>query len=299
MPELGMKRSPGAGDVMDEKKRFRGEDFMKIRLLLLDRYCGLIVGKKGENLERLRKTYNVHIDMPPSRAMERTFSVDGGVDDLVDVVKEIVPLCPQSAYSVGQECTYEINLLASTDAVPMVIGKGGEKLKEIRDQTQVKLKVYFECLPNSNERVVAIGSDSEESMASALRIILSLLKVAPCSPLRYYTPGEESNEVASGGMTASRTQMVEYRVAPDQLPGPFQDLLTTSTIVVPNDMCGAIIGKAGIRIREIRDTSGAKIEFSESSKTSKEDRTISIVGTQQQVSIAEQLMAECVRNRTV
>merc|ERR1719357_2466605 len=68
-------------------------------------------------------------------------------------------------------------------------------------------------------------------------------------------------------------------------------LQTTTSIIAPHELCGAIIGKGGSRISEIRNGSGAQITFSEKEqKDSKDDRVITITGTQQQVQMAEQMI---------
>jgi len=214
---------------------------------------------------------------------------------------------------------YEVNLLVDTTAVGMVIGKGGEKLKQIRDETQGSIKVYQECLPESSERVVAIGGQDDEQLLAMLKMTLLILKDARSSIPHYYNPANKPSEIMGSGITGSGMSsmmnqhqgMGGYTNMANNMnqgagvlgsheqnatPDAFQELATVSHITVPHEMCGAIIGKSGIRIREIRGTSGAKIEFSESDKESKADRTISISGTQQQVNVAEQLMAQCVRN---
>merc|ERR1719466_589387 len=69
---------------------------------------------------------------------------------------------------------------------------------------------------------------------------------------------------------------------------------TTTQVTVPNDMAGAIIGKGGERIRNIRQKSGADIKFSESDPV-KKDRLITLSGSQDQIQYAQYLMQQCVR----
>jgi len=310
MPEVGTKRSSEPTnyeyDVTNIKKNRTGG--LKMRLLLVGRYCGAVVGKGGDNLARMRKEHDVDIDMPTARTSDRVLSVDGEVDNLLALSKEILTSCPQAPYPVGQKCPLEMNLLVSTDVVGMIIGKGGDKLKEIRDQSNGKVKVYQECLPNSNERVVACGGESEEDIMGALKMILSLLNDAPRAPLIAYDPNDKPSEILSQGITGSGVApMGQQQQGYNTMFGgnsvnenePFQQVPTVTTITVTNEMCGAIIGKAGSRIREVRGSSGAKIEFSESEKGMTADRVITITGTQHQVNIAEQMMSQCVRNRSV
>ena len=69
---------------------------------------------------------------------------------------------------------------------------------------------------------------------------------------------------------------------------------TTTQVTVPNDMAGAIIGKGGERIRNIRQKCGADIKFSDSDPV-KKDRLITISGSQDQIQYAQYLMQQCVR----
>jgi len=230
-------------------------------------------------------------------------------------VKEIISNCHQAPYPVGQKSTFEINLLVATEIVGTVIGKGGSKLKEIRDQSNARIKVYQECLPESNERVVAIAGDVEEDVLGAVKMILEMLSGARTAPYHPYDPQNRPSEIMGSGITGSG--MTGSGLSAGLLPGimnqgmqqtanhqvmgmdndPFGKLHTVTCITVPNDICGAIIGKAGVRINEVRRTSGATIEFTENNDGLERTRMITITGTQQEVNVAEQLMAECARNR--
>merc|ERR1719427_1172344 len=60
-------------------------------------------------------------------------------------------------------------------------------------------------------------------------------------------------------------------------------------------MRGAIICKGGSTIKEVRGTTGVKMTVAGNEKGSKEDRTVTITGTQQQIQQAEQILTELVR----
>jgi len=311
-----------------------GYDAVQVRMLLLGRDCGALIGKGGQNFNKLRQHYNVNVQMPSSQTTDRVFSIDGNLENCVSVVKEVLSTCSQSIYPVAQNTEKEINLLIQTDSIGLILGKGGMKIKEIRETSNAKIKVYEECLPNSSERVIAIGGNNDEEVLSALKQILNILKDQPrvASPL-YYDPSSMSNAAVDHNMsnrmqTGQKTWKDEQNGAGHMKLGgyntdigfgystddrgngegfgfgnnvvqtsEFLQAPTETKLTMPNDICGAIIGKGGIRIREIRDTSGAKIAFSESNKEIKQDRVITITGTQKQVQIAEGLMTQAARNR--
>lgn len=54
----------------------------------------------------------------------------------------------------------------------------------------------------------------------------------------------------------------------------------TQQIYIPNDMVGAIIGKGGAKINEIRHLSGSVIKINEPQESSNE-RLVTITGTQE------------------
>merc|ERR1712142_243824 len=75
----------------------------------------------------------------------------------------------------------------------------------------------------------------------------------------------------------------------------FGSVETVTTLSISNELCGVVIGQGGSNIKYIKQVSGAKVEIPRSEKGSNEKRTITLTGTQDQIQIAEQLMAQCIR----
>ncbi|XP_041465343.1 heterogeneous nuclear ribonucleoprotein K-like isoform X1 [Lytechinus variegatus] len=69
----------------------------------------------------------------------------------------------------------------------------------------------------------------------------------------------------------------------------------TTQVTIPKDCAGAIIGARGCRIRQIRTQSRATIKI-EDSKPDSNERIITITGTEEQISYAQYLLQESVRN---
>ena len=324
-------------------------DTIEVRLLLLGRNCGSIIGRGGENISRLRNQYSVQLRMPSTSTVDRAMTLQGSVESCIAVVREVLSHSAQVPYSTNAQCNVEVNLLVPTTLIGSIVGKGGCRITEIREATQCKVKVYEDCLPASNERVVAIGGESEEQVLVTITTILNILREIPTtsrSKINYYDPANacgipppllssssakkshnnnNNNSVSNFPVnvgplmgssvkceaTTSTGPQPLMNVTPQPLSGggivgggvvggnhgvsntlgAWLHLLTTTTITTPHDMCGMIIGKGGCRISEIRNGSGATITFSEQeSKESKDDRVITITGTQQQVQRAEQMI---------
>ncbi|TGZ85144.1 hypothetical protein EX30DRAFT_17543 [Ascodesmis nigricans] len=101
----------------------------------------------------------------------------------------------------------------------------------------------------------------------------------PAAPIHYPNPAEQGAYAGAGphqpGHAASATPVQPQQGMP-MLPG--QPL--TQQIYIPNDMVGAIIGKGGAKINEIRQLSGSVIKINEPQDNSNE-RLVTITGTQE------------------
>lgn len=73
---------------------------------------------------------------------------------------------------------------------------------------------------------------------------------------------------------------VAHGAAPNQPPVQMPGQPLTQQIFIPNDMVGAIIGKGGAKINEIRQLSGSVIKINEPTDNSNE-RLVTITGTQE------------------
>jgi len=402
--EIGTKRSNGYEDGYDNKRQ--RNDGNRMRYLVGRMQCGSIIGKGGENIKRLQNEFAVKLHLPDSQCIERVLTMQGDKEACVNVLRELLPSFKESPYTVDPKykSAFEINFLANTDSVGAVIGKGGEKIREIREQSGGKVKVYQDCLPNSNERIVAIGGDDEACILSAFNIVIDLLENRPPKrPTKFFDPKN-----SSGGFDDrqqhERNDMPERRnsmgPAPSQMGGPnpmsaaanplgalagigglsgltganilaqlgvnpqvsaallggasgnltnmlgnsnnlgprgdfppdqgfnrnqnssrddrfsndrrddqqgnrdnrdsrsdFSQLTSEVKLTVPHEMCGAIIGRSGQNIKELKHHSGARLDFAKTDKNSKEDRVLTITGTQQQTIAAQRMIADMVMNR--
>lgn len=102
----------------------------------------------------------------------------------------------------------------------------------------------------------------------------------PQAPLHYADPQTSNGYSGAGphqpGQPAPTPQQPASNPMAAMLPG--QPL--TQQIFIPNDMVGAIIGKGGAKINEIRQLSGSVIKINEPQDNSNE-RLVTITGTQE------------------
>merc|ERR1711931_526733 len=108
--------------------------------------------------------------------MARVFMIAGSLESCLCVINDVLKQASKGPFPVGQDNAVETNLLIENDLVGYILGKSGSKIKEIREQSNTRIKVYQECLPNSNERVVAIGADEAGKIEECVRMIFSVLQ---------------------------------------------------------------------------------------------------------------------------
>lgn len=181
----GVKREASSDEWSGGAKRSRGEGNLTLRFLLASKHAGGIIGKGGETIKRLRSEYSAQVYVPDNPGNERVLSIGAERDNSIGVWKDCLPLMHEPPYPVGQwngvekdPNNFEVNFLVHSSQVGGVIGKQGARIKQIREETSAGVKVYPDCLPGCNERVVAM-SGTEEQIVNALEQVLDTMVEQP------------------------------------------------------------------------------------------------------------------------
>jgi len=184
-------------------KKMRG-DSVTLRFLLLSKHAGGIIGKGGETIKRLRNEFSSTVTVPDTNTNERVLSIGAEKENCIKVLRECLPLMHEPPYPVntggqGKESSYEVDFLVHSSQVGGIIGRAGFKIKQLRESTNANIKVYQECLPDSTERVVAIGGE-EDQIVGALNQMLEVMQEQPIKgnitlydPSYEHTPPFEDN----------------------------------------------------------------------------------------------------------
>ena len=85
-----------------------------------------------------------------------------------------------------------------------LIGKGGSKIKEIREVTGASIQVASEMLPNSTERAVTISGSSKAITQCIYNICCVMLESPPKGTTIPYTP---KGNVGAGGLLGATGAM--------------------------------------------------------------------------------------------
>ncbi|CAG9466744.1 unnamed protein product [Pedinophyceae sp. YPF-701] len=171
------------------------------------------------------------------------------------------PMAPDAAPLASQSEQVTVRLLLSNRAAGTIIGKGGGKISEVQalSATNIQLSRASEFFPGTNERIVNV-SGTVNGILTALHLTVTRLKAE--DPESVHAPGH---------MSDADPQAQEPNILIKML--------------VPNAMCGVIIGRGGETIRSFIQDSNALIRVSNNDQMvpGVQDRVLSVVGNVDQI----------------
>ncbi|KAI5861721.1 hypothetical protein GGS23DRAFT_128632 [Durotheca rogersii] len=163
-----------------------------------------------------------------------------------------VPSTP--ANSQDETAWIHIRAVISSPEAATIIGKGGENVSNIRKQSHAKCTVS-DYQKGAIERILTV-SGVVEAVAKAFALIIRTLNNEPLT--------ETSN-------AQSKTYPLR--------------------LLIPHVLIGSIIGKGGVRIREIQELSGARLNASDSCLPLSSERSLVVMGVADSVHIATYYVA--------
>ncbi|XP_063496526.1 poly(rC)-binding protein 3 isoform X21 [Symphalangus syndactylus] len=293
---------------------------LTIRLLMHGKEVGSIIGKKGETVKKMREESGARINISEGNCPERIVTITGPTDAIFKAFAMI-------AYKFEEDIINSMSNSPATSKPPVtlrlvvpasqcgsLIGKGGSKIKEIRESTGAQVQVAGDMLPNSTERAVTISGTPDAIIQCVKQICVVMLESPPKGATIPYRPKPASTPVIFAGGQAYTIQG-QYAIPhpdvwtrahrPALMSSPFpmmpcccpwppsemspSDLSATREEDAARQLIGCIIGRQGTKINEIRQMSGAQIKIANATEGSSE-RQITITGTPANISLAQYLI---------
>ncbi|XP_076872124.1 poly(rC)-binding protein 3 isoform X3 [Brachyhypopomus gauderio] len=289
---------------------------LTIRLLMHGKEVGSIIGKKGDTVKKMREESSARINISEGTCPERIVTITGPADAIFKAFAMI-------AYKFEDDIVASMSNSQATSLPPVtlrlvvpasqcgsLIGKGGSKIKEMRESTGAQVQVAGDMLPNSTERAVTISGTPDAIVQCVRQICVVMLESPPKGATIPYRPKPASTAMMVSGSQTYTIQGQYIIPHPDQLaklhqlgmqqtPLPPLGQATptfpgldassqagTHELTIPNDLIGCIIGRQGTKINEIRQMSGAQIKIANAMEGSS-DRQITITGTPSNISLAQ------------
>ncbi|XP_013164842.1 PREDICTED: poly(rC)-binding protein 3 isoform X1 [Papilio xuthus] len=167
---------------------------LTIRLIMQGKEVGSIIGKKGEIVKRFREESGAKINISDGSCPERIVTVTGNTSAIFKaftlICKKFEEWCSQFNEGGGgaTRAPITLRLIVPASQCGSLIGKGGSKIKEIRDVTGANIQVASEMLPNSTERAVTISGTCDAITQCIYHICCVMLESPPKGATIPYRP---------------------------------------------------------------------------------------------------------------
>ncbi|KAF9112501.1 RNA binding protein, heterogenous nuclear RNP-K like protein [Mortierella sp. AM989] len=165
---------------------------------------------------------------------------------------------------LDSEAPLTLRALVSTKEAGVIIGKGGKNVADLRDQTGVKAGVT-KVVQGVHDRVLTV-TGTIEGVAKAFSLIAQTLLENPVTSSPPSTP-----------------------------VNPLRPVPQTSSIrlLISHNLMGTIIGRQGLKIKQIQDASSARMVASKEMLPQSTERVVEIQGTIDAIRIAIYEIGKC------
>ncbi|XP_078259747.1 poly(rC)-binding protein 3 isoform X6 [Rhinoraja longicauda] len=161
---------------------------LTIRLLMHGKEVGSIIGKKGETVKKMREESGARINISEGNCPERIVTITGPTDAIFKAFAMIAFKFEEDIDNSMTNSTatskppVTLRLVVPASQCGSLIGKGGSKIKEIRESTGAQVQVAGDMLPNSTERAVTISGMPDAIIQCVKQICVVMLEVEYKSP---------------------------------------------------------------------------------------------------------------------
>ncbi|WRT67806.1 uncharacterized protein IL334_004780 [Kwoniella shivajii] len=168
---------------------------------------------------------------------------------------------PTTGGENGGDHPLSLRSLVSTKEAGIIIGKAGSTIASIRNLTGVKAGVS-KVVPGVQDRVFSVSGDLE-SVSSAYAEIARLLLETPLSD--------------------------------SSLPPPPVGSFTSIRLLISHNLMGTVIGRSGLKIKQIQDLSGARMVASKEMLPQSTERVVEVQGSVDAIKTAVAEIAKCLQ----
>ncbi|XP_043921006.1 poly(rC)-binding protein 3-like isoform X7 [Protopterus annectens] len=263
---------------------------LTIRLLMHGKEVGSIIGKKGETVKKMREESGARINISEGSCPERIVTITGPTDAIFKAFSMIALKFEEDINAsmtnstVTSKPPVTLRLVVPASQCGSLIGKGGSKIKEIRESTGAQVQVAGDMLPNSTERAVTISGTPDAIIHCVKQICVVMLESPPKGATIPYRPKPASAHIIFAGGQAFTIQG-QYAI-------PHPDVSHAhdwTPLLRPVPMNSLFQMMQGSKINEIRQMSGAQIKIANAMEGSVE-RQITITGSPANISLAQYLI---------
>ncbi|KAG4304863.1 hypothetical protein PORY_001538 [Pneumocystis oryctolagi] len=164
-----------------------------------------------------------------------------------------------------------------TNFVGLIIGRGGESLKHIEQETGARVQFYPERTSTMNQRMATI-SGTQAQVDTAKKRIFSVI---------------EENKILKS-LASNMKNNIENLTKSTQANG-----YSSVQIYIPNKAVGMVIGRGGESIRDLQERSKTYINIAHENETIHGMRPAYIFGTTESIQVAKDMIDEIIKTDSV
>ncbi|CAJ2510722.1 Uu.00g063470.m01.CDS01 [Anthostomella pinea] len=309
-PGMHRGRPSGTFSPRSANGRDRGGDDNNEMIEIESSLVGLIIGRQGENLRRVESETGCRVqfisspgDPGPFRQCKISGPRQGRAEAKAQINRIIEdsgmgaiaragldrthhgggrgppaaavrsPSPPPLELKEGEDC---MQIMVPDRTVGLIIGRGGETIRDLQERSGCHINIVGESKSVNGLRPVNLIGPVNAA-AQAKEFILEIVE------------SDSRNGNSNDGGNKMRPQKNDY--GRDSAPQGGHDKINDS-IYVPSEAVGMIIGKGGETIREMQNTTGCKINVSQSSGPGESEREIGLVGSHDAIDRAKRAIED-------
>jgi len=169
-----------------------------MRALMQGKEVGSIIGKGGEIVKRFREESGARINISAGTTPERCVTITGTTDQVCEAFKLITNKLEDTNSNGVPNYSVTLRLIVPASQCGSLIGKGGAKIKEIRESTGCTIQVAKEMLPNSTDRTVTLSGNSDNISKCIRKVACVMLESPPKGASIPYQPGTPQHSTLGG-----------------------------------------------------------------------------------------------------
>ncbi|KAG7244804.1 hypothetical protein INR49_029823, partial [Caranx melampygus] len=177
----------------------------RLQLQLWTPEVGSIIGKKGESVKKMREESGARINISEGNCPERIITLAGPTTAIFKAFSMIIEKLEEDISSSMTNSTatskppVTLRIVVPASQCGSLIGKGGCKIKEIRESTGAQVQVAGDMLPNSTERAITIAGTPQSIIECVKQICVVMLESPPKGVTIPYRPKPSGSPVIFAG----------------------------------------------------------------------------------------------------
>jgi len=255
-------------------------DWTSEEILVPDKMVGLIIGRGGDVISRLQIESGAKIQMAPdsqglcdrSCTLTGTSTAIGLAKGMIEVI--ISNETMKAACKAGQTPSHVHEMMIPGNLVARVIGKGGEVIKNLQEETGARVVIIQDSKEYASEKPMRITGTVE--VVEKARQKVELILLAEQQKLELMKRGWTTNNNNLG--FGSCLDIANFDV--------------TEVLSIPSSKVGLVMGRGGETIREICLVSGAHCQVDKTAPDGAREKNILIKGRPESVQRAKMMVTE-------